>query len=154
MQTPRRYLLSHYRGGNGVMDVAADITQLATLSSAELRARWSAEVGSEVPIISPALLRLALAWEMQAQAYGGFSRETTRTLDQLARGLTKTAPIQPDMRLVREWNGKTHVVTISRDKIIRWDGREWRSLSEVARAITGTRWSGPAFFGLRKKVET
>jgi hypothetical protein len=56
------------------------------------------------------------------------------------------------MRLVREWQGRAHVVTVGEDQVIRWDGREWRSLSEVARAITGTRWSGPAFFGLKKKV--
>jgi len=51
---------------------------------------------------------------------------------------------------VREWNGEVHVVTVGEDKIIRWKDREWRSLSEVARAITGTRWSGPRFFGLEK----
>ena len=54
------------------------------------------------------------------------------------------------MRLVRAWNGRTHVVTIGEDRVIRWNEREWRSLSEVARAITGTRWSGPAFFGLKQ----
>jgi hypothetical protein len=56
------------------------------------------------------------------------------------------------MRLVREWSGKAHVVTIGEDKVIRWDEREWRSLSEVAKAITGTHWSGPAFFGLKRKA--
>jgi len=56
------------------------------------------------------------------------------------------------MRLVRAWNGRTHVVTIGEDQVIRWNDREWRSLSEVARAITGTRWSGPAFFGLKQKA--
>lgn len=56
------------------------------------------------------------------------------------------------MRLVREWQGRVHVVEVGDDEVIRWDGREWRSLSEVARAITGTRWSGPAFFGLKKAV--
>ena len=56
------------------------------------------------------------------------------------------------MRLVREWGGKAHVVTIGEDKVIRWNEREWQSLSEVAREITGTRWSGPAFFGLKRKL--
>jgi hypothetical protein len=56
------------------------------------------------------------------------------------------------MRLVREWNGTANVVTVGEDRVIRWNGREWRSLSEVARAITGTRWSGPAFFGLKQKA--
>jgi Protein of unknown function (DUF2924) len=134
------------------MDVAAEIARLQTLSSADLRARWSAVTGSVVPRVSPRLLRLALAWELQANVHGGLSRETTRTLDQLARGLTRTAPVQADMRLVREWQGKAHVVTIGEDKVIRWDGRTWGSLSEVARAITGTRWSGPAFFGLKTRA--
>lgn len=55
------------------------------------------------------------------------------------------------MRLAREWNGKLHVVTVGEDGVIRWSDGEWRSLSEVARAITGTRWSGPAFFGLKAR---
>jgi hypothetical protein len=56
------------------------------------------------------------------------------------------------MRLVREWQGVAHVVVVGDDGVIRWDGRDWRSLSEVARAITGTRWSGPAFFGLKTRA--
>ena len=54
------------------------------------------------------------------------------------------------MRLIREWNGTTHVVTIGEAGAVDWSGKTWRSLSEVARAITGTRWSGPAFFGLKQ----
>jgi Protein of unknown function (DUF2924) len=53
---------------------------------------------------------------------------------------------------VREWQGKVHVVTIGENQVIRWEGREFRSLSQVAKAITGTHWSGPAFFGLKKKL--
>lgn len=105
-----------------------------------------------MPRVSPKMLRLALAWELQATANGGLSRSTTRLLDQLGRGTTKTAPARPGMRLVREWQGHVHVVTVGEDQVIRWDDREFGSLSEVARAITGTRWSGPAFFGLKKKV--
>ena len=134
------------------MNVDTEIARLETLSPADLRARWSAVTGTVVPKIRPRLLRLALAWELQAKAYGGHSRETTRLLDQLERGLTKTVRVKPGMRLVREWQGRAHVVTVGEDQVIRWDGREWRSLSEVARAITGTRWSGPAFFGLKKRA--
>jgi hypothetical protein len=129
-----------------------EIAALNTLSSAELRLRWPALTGTPVPRVSPALLRMALAWELQARAHGGLSRETTRTLDQLARGVTRTQPQSAGMRLVREWQGRVHVVTVGEDQVIRWDGRDWGSLSEVARAITGTRWSGPAFFGLKKRV--
>jgi len=108
--------------------------------------------GGPSPKISPALLRLALAWELQTRALGGHSRETIRRLDQLERGLSRTTPEQAGMRLVREWNGRTHIVTIDEDKRILWNERQWNSLSEVAREITGTRWSGPAFFGLKKKA--
>jgi hypothetical protein len=133
-------------------DVAADLARLETLSPAELRTRWVAVTGATVPTVSPQLLRSALAWEIQAKAFGGLSRETIRKLDQLARGLTRTTSAKPGMRLVREWQGKVHVVTIGDDSVIRWNERDWGSLSEVARAITGTRWSGPAFFGLKKRI--
>lgn len=129
-----------------------EIAGLDQLSTAGMRQRWIEVTGTASPRVSARLLRLALAWELQAKRYGGLSRETTRNLDQRARGLSKTAPARAGMRLVREWQGRSHVVLIGEDQIIRWNGREWRSLSEVARAITGTRWSGPAFFGLRTRA--
>jgi hypothetical protein len=135
-----------------VAKVEEQLARLTTLSSAELKADWRRLTGTPLPRVSPSLLRLALAWELQARAHGGLSRETSRTLDQLASAKTKTSAVSPGMRLVREWAGKAHVVTIGEDRAIRWNNREYRSLSEVARAITGTRWSGPAFFGLKKKI--
>ena len=54
--------------------------------------------------------------------------------------------------LIREWNGVVHVATVEADGTVRWNGKAWKSLSEVARTITGTRWSGPAFFGLKRKT--
>jgi hypothetical protein len=132
--------------------VDAALDQLSSLSSAQLKARWSEVTGGPVPRISPSLLRLALAWETQAQASSGLPRQVTQRLAQLAEVKTSTAPASAGMRLVREWNGTAHVVMVGEDRIVRWNGREWRSLSEVARAITGTRWSGPAFFGLKKRV--
>ncbi len=134
------------------MDVAVELSRLEELPSADLRQRWRTLVGTPAPKISPKLLRLALAWEIQARAGGGHPRSVTQALDQLARGQTRTQNAAPGMRLVREWQGRVHVVTVGEDGVIRWDEREWRSLSEVARAITGTRWSGPAFFGLKKKA--
>ena len=122
------------------------------MSLPELREEWQRLAGSPVPRISASLLRLAVAYEIQLHAYGGLSRETTRKLDQLAAAKTKTSPVAPGMRLVREWGGKAHVVTIGQDKVIRWNEREYQSLSEVAREITSTRWSGPAFFGLKRKL--
>lgn len=133
-------------------DVEQDVARLETLSLAELRTLWANVTNTPAPKISAKMLHLALAWEIQAKAYGGHSRETIRKLDQIARGLTRTSPVRPGMRLVREWQGRAHIVTIDDDETIRWEDREYRSLSEVARAITGTRWSGPAFFGLKRKA--
>ena len=96
-------------------DVESKLAALTTMSSAQLRDEWRSLTGAVCPRISPALLRLALAWEIQAKAYGGLSRATTQKLDQLGRGLTRTTPARPGMRLVREWAGKAHVVTISED---------------------------------------
>ena len=132
--------------------VEDQVAALETLSSAQLKDEWRRLTKSPAPRISPSMMRLALAWEIQARALGGLSRETTRKLDQLASAKTKTSAVSPGMRLVREWNGKVHVVTIGEDKVIRWRDAEYRSLSEVARAITGTHWSGPAFFGLKRKA--
>lgn len=132
--------------------IKAELAGLDDLSSRQLRECWSAMKPGPVPRVSPAMLRLALAWEIQAGALGGHGRATSQMLGQLMTAKTATTPAVPGTRLVREWNGSAHVVTIGEDRVIRWDGREWRSLSEVARAITGTRWSGPAFFGLKRKV--
>ena len=132
--------------------VEDQLAALPALGSPELRERWTRLTGAPVPRISPSLLRLALAWEIQARAHGGISRLAQQRLTQIAGARTRTVPALAGMRLVRTWNGVAHVVMIGEDQVIRWNGREWRSLSEVARAITGTRWSGPAFFGLKKKV--
>lgn len=134
------------------MTVSDEVARLEKLALSELRERWSKLTDSPVPKVGTGMLRLALAWEIQARQQGGLSRATTHALDQLGRGTSKTTPHRAGMRLVREWQGQVHVVEIGEDEVIRWDGRDWRSLSEVARAITGTRWSGPAFFGLKKAV--
>lgn len=131
--------------------INTELAQLTTLSSRQLRERWTAMAPGPIPLVSPAMLRLALAWEIQARALGGHSRATRQMLTQRMAARTSTTLAMPGMRLVREWNGVTHIVMVGEDRIVRWNEREWRSLSEVARAITGTRWSGPAFFGLRKR---
>ena len=97
------------------------------------------------------MLRLALGYELQAKALGGLSRSAQQRLDQAATAKTQTRSTTPGMRLVREWQGKVHIVTIGETGEVEWNGKVWRSLSEVARAITGTRWSGPAFFGLKER---
>ncbi len=131
--------------------VDTQLTRLGDMTSSDLRDLWRRLTRGPVPRVSPKLLRLALAWELQAQNSGGLSRDTVRVLDQHARGLTRTTAATAGMRLVREWRGRAHIVTIGEDQLVHWEGRDYRSLSEVARAITGTRWSGPAFFGLKRR---
>jgi hypothetical protein len=125
---------------------------LETRPPEALRDLWRSVVGAPPPRISVGLLRLALAWEIQARALGGLPRTTQQKLDQLLGGNSRTVVAGAGTRLVREWGGKVHVVTIDEHRVVHWNDRRWNSLSEVARAITGTRWSGPAFFGLKRKV--
>lgn len=80
----------------------------------------------------------------------GVTNKMERRLRDLAGGAVPMAP-STGTRLAREWQGKLHVVTVTDDHRFNWSARDWNSLSEVARAITGTRWSGPAFFGLKQK---
>ena len=134
------------------MDLGRKLAALETMSSGDLRREWQRLTGEIAPRVSPSLLRLALAWELQAQALGGLPRAVQQQLDQWGAGKTRTTAAGPGTRLVREWQGKAHVVTIGDDKGIRWEGRAYRSLSQVAKAITGTHWSGPAFFGLKKRL--
>jgi hypothetical protein len=133
-------------------DLERELAALPGMSGAELRERWAHLTRAPIPQVSPKLLRLALAWHLQAADYGGLSRRTQQRLAQLAAAKTRTSETKPGMRLVREWNGKLHTVVIGEDGVIRWNERTWKSLSEVARTITGTRWSGPAFFGLKRKA--
>ena len=132
--------------------VERQLAALEMMDGESLRSMWRRDVSTNIPSLSPKMMRLALAWEIQAKAHGGYRRGVVQQIEQLARGLTQTRAAQPGMRLVREWQGRVHFVIVGGDGVIRWNDREWRSLSEVARAITGTRWSGPAFFGLKTKA--
>lgn len=128
------------------------LASLPALSFDELRAVWRRELRSDAPKVSAALLRLGLAHDLQVKVHGDLPKRAQRQLAAIAGGKPAAATnIRPGMRLVREWNGEAHVVSVGEDNIIRWNDREWTSLSAVARAITGTRWSGPAFFGLKNR---
>ena len=129
----------------------ADLAALTTMSPAQLRSKWVAVTKRPLPRLSPTMLRLALGCELQARTLGGLSRAAQQRLDQAAMAKTQTRSATPGMRLVRDWQGKVHIVTIGESGEVEWNGKVWRSLSEVARAITGTRWSGPAFFGLKER---
>lgn len=132
--------------------VEAALASLEKMSLQELRERWSSVSSNPVPRLSAKLLRLALAWEIQAKSFGGLPRRTQQLLKQATNGKSKTASPSAGMRLVREWNGTMHVVTIDEQGVIHWNEQTWNSLSQVAKAITGTHWSGPAFFGLKTRV--
>jgi Protein of unknown function (DUF2924) len=142
-------------------DLKLEIQDLDRLSRAELRALWTQELGDKPPAsLGRDVLALAIAYARQERVYGGLPRlvvnELDRLLDRALRaGATKglQAPRTPLPRtgtiLVREWRGTTHHVTIVNDGFV-WNGQTHRSLSSIARAITGTKWNGPRFFGMRE----
>lgn len=112
---------------------------------------WTAHFGTAPTLRSPELLALMLAYRLQAAVEGGIAVETRRTLRRpsAAKGLS---PLTPGTLLSREWKGVRQEVTVGPDGRLHWQGGEYRSLSEVARAITGVRWNGPRFFGLRDET--
>lgn len=132
-------------------DLDAELAALADMTLAKMRQRWQEVSDKPVPQVRRTLLRLALAYELQAALHGGLSRRTEQRLAYLAGQNSGPATPRPGMRLVREWHGVLHTVIIDEEGLIHWQDKTWRSLSEVARAITGTRWSGPIFFGLRQR---
>ncbi len=142
-----------------MVDSLADrLAELKTLDTAELRARWEQAFNRPPPKrASRDLLLRALAYRIQEQTEGGLSKSARRRLAKLAgRNGENREPISPPnlglksgSRLIREWHGITHSVTVLDDGFD-WHGNRYASLSQIARAITGARWSGPRFFGLRK----
>lgn len=149
MQADQKH--AHTATAPSLSDLDAQLAALSTMSLAQMRESWTRLTGKPAPGVRRTLLRLALAWELQAEVYGGLTRRCEQRLTWLAAKNTPAATAAPGTRLVREWNGALHIVTITEDGAILWDGKTWRSLSQVARAITGTRWSGPAFFGLKAR---
>lgn len=101
----------------------------------------------------PFLLK-AVAYQLQENVYGGFKKTTRERLRKIATGSQDGSDASSQLnlgtRLLREWHGVTHEVVIE-EKGARYQGKVYRSLSEVAQVITGTKWSGPVFFGLRKR---
>lgn len=135
-----------------MVELVEQLAALAAMNKPALGDRWAKLTGRPIPKASAQMLRLAVAYELQSKAGRGLARKIRQRLDQAASGKSMTQGIRPGMRLAREYGGKLHVVAIGEDGEIMWNERQWRSLSEVARAITGTRWSGPAFLGLKKKM--
>lgn len=129
---------------------------LDQLSDAELRREWLRLWGVVPPRrLRRDLLLLGLAWRLQAEAEGGLRAATERCLLNLAEKGGAPAfpappiPLKPGTRLLREWRGEAHEVEVL-PQGFGWRGARYASLSEIAREITGARWSGPRFFGLRE----
>lgn len=137
--------------------VEAELDRLATMPIVALRKRYTELFRTDPPkAFGPDLLRRSIAHTIQEKAYGGLSPDTRRLLDQLVKvasgkpmGRLELPPqIKPGSEIVRTWNGKTYRVTVTADGFTH-AGKKFASLSEIAFAITGTKWNGPRFFGLR-----
>lgn len=136
--------------------VLAQIDELNRMTTAELRSRWSDLMDTDPGRLGRKYLLRRLAYRIQELAYGGLSRDARKQLNALAGGQPVQAStgrrrqkvqLSPGTRLVREWHGRRYEVVVEAEGF-RWDGKRYRSLSAVARAITGSHCSGNRFFGL------
>ena len=140
--------------------IPARLLALKTMTTPELKARWRELFDSEPPPFNRRYLESRLAYRIQELTLGGLKPETIRRLERLGEELDGGDRAKSRMRvdtkliagtrLIREWQGVEHVVTVTRDGF-EWQGRPYKSLSAVARAITGTRWNGWIFFGLKNR---
>ncbi|HEY8033098.1 MAG TPA: DUF2924 domain-containing protein [Methylocella sp.] len=140
--------------GTDTPAIAGEI-DLRSLGLEDLRREWRRLYHSEPPRISRDLFVLALGYRLQEIAHGGLGKATRRKLQTMAKALRTTgrvgpAPslsLKPGARLVREWRGRTHTVTVTEDGF-EYGGTNYPSLTKIAKTITGAQWSGPRFFGL------
>jgi hypothetical protein len=137
--------------------LSAEIAGLESLDLIQLRSRWKLLYEIEAPPhLSRDLLRRAVAYRMQENVLGGLKPTTRRLLGRVAEdarvhkptNVVPTRKVGPSAILIREWGGTRHEVTVLENGAM-FRGKHYRSLSQVARAITGSRWSGPLFFGLK-----
>lgn len=130
--------------------LSCELACLPKLGRKELIEKWRVLYGSEPPCGSHhKFLMYAIAYRLQEQALGGLKPAVRRFLENPQPALPSLS-IKPGTRLLREWHGVTYEVIIMQDSV-NCNGKNYQSLSEAARAITGTRWSGPRFFGLKRK---
>lgn len=141
------------------VDVASELVRLKTFTLVDLRAEWRRAHRMQTPNrLSCDLLIRGIIYKIQERALGGLSKSIARKLERLSaspepsQSPSLLAPIslKSGTRLVRDWHGVTHTVLVHADGV-EWNGQRYRSLTVVARAITGTHWSGPRFFGLRAR---
>lgn len=136
-------------------DLDARLTALGEMDVKSLQAEWRRLYRSSPPKrLSRQILELGVGWKLQEAVLGGHRKAVQRQLDDLAHQMamtgevvvTQSVDLKPGARLVREWGGRTHDVIVL-EQGFQYRGRTWRSLSAIARDITGTKWSGPRFFG-------
>lgn len=133
------------------MNVADSLAELAAMDRPQLVERWAAVFDHPAPRHAHVeMLHGALAWRVQLEAQVGAGRadQTVRGLRRSTAGAAPAVTLAPGTRLLREWQGQTHHVTVLASGF-EYSGRTWRSLTAIALEITGTAWSGPLFFGLR-----
>src|SRR5882672_6546626 len=139
--------------------VEDELERLTTMLIAQLRVRYREVFRTDPPkAFGPDLLRRSIAQRIQEKAYGGLSRSAQRLLDQMIKAfaakpngkIVLPRRIKPGSVLVREWKGKSYRVMVLAEGFA-YDGCTYGNLSEIAGLITGTRWNGPRFFGLRSK---
>lgn len=124
------------------------LRSILEMSTEELATVWHQTFHHPPPIkCGEALLRSALGWHAQANMLGGLSSSAQKVLRQPSK--VQPLTVAAGSRLVRVWQDQTHQVTVLEDGFD-YDGKRWTSLSAIAKTITGTPWSGPAFFGLKK----
>ena len=142
------------------IETAEELARLSELTIFELREEWRRLHRLPPPMqLSPDLLIRGITYKLQERAYGGLSKAVARKLEQtspdpLRWGAAKPAPpisLKPGTRLAREWRGVTHMVLVHANGV-EWRGQRYPSLSVIAREITGAHWSGPRFFGLRRRL--
>ena len=131
-------------------DLGAALADLGRASRHQLAEQWAGYFGAPPPPrTSRALLLRAVAYKMQERALGGLSAGTRRRLcGPEPRPVRHRRVLRPGTVLVREWHGVGHQARVLEEGVL-YRGERYRSLSEIARLITGTRWSGPRFFGLK-----
>ena len=131
--------------------VEADIRLIETMSLPELRAMWTARWGPAPRFRSVDLLRRLIAWRLQTEVFGDLDADTKILLRRTA--IPQPTGLPPGSRLTREYRGQLHQVDVG-DHTFNYQGTTYASLSAIARQITGTRWNGPRFFGLRNAAPT
>ena len=146
-------------GSKSTAELEAKLTALTVMDSDGLRREWRRLYRSQPPLhFRRDLLVLAIAWKLQEKVHGGLTAAQKRRLAGIAEELRKGGDLsagpairlKPGLRLIREWRGETHDVLVLEEGF-EWNGKRHRSLSVIAREITGTRWSGPRFFGLKPR---